>query len=142
MSRRRSTIIIASGGVFGCALLVFMDGAVMASKAKLPYNFLMWLPTLVALLGTFVLSLVKPVYILGTDSDLDDDDDGIKKAKSMFFVGALLLFTSICLSIWKTVDPYGNKGVAWPGAALLVHSLLLMLMNYALFIARAQYDED
>ncbi|GET90135.1 hypothetical protein, conserved [Leishmania tarentolae] len=140
MSRPRSTLIIASGAVFGCALLVFMDGAVTASKAKLPYNFLMWLPTLIALLGTFALLLVNPVHILGIDNDMDDDDS-IKKTKSIFFLGALLLFTSICLSIWKTVDPYGNKGLVWPGVALLVHSLLLMLMNCSLFIARVRYDD-
>ncbi|KAG5475134.1 hypothetical protein CUR178_04585 [Leishmania enriettii] len=120
---------------------MFSDGAVMASKAGLPYNFLMWLPMLVALLGSLVLLLVKPMYILGATAEIDDDEDAIKKDKSMFFLATLLLFTSICLSVWRTVDPYGNKGVAWPGVALLGHSLLLLLMNCALFIARAQSDE-
>ncbi|CAJ1028962.1 Uncharacterised protein family (UPF0220), putative [Leishmania lindenbergi] len=141
MSRRRSTIIVASGAIFMSALLVFVDGAVMASRVEIPYSFLMWLPTLCALLGSFVLLLVKPMYIVGTDTDMDDDDNVIKKDKSMFFLGAFLLFTSIFLSVWKAVDPYGNKGVAWPGVALLVHSVLLLLMNCALFIARMQYDE-
>ncbi|KAK7198178.1 hypothetical protein NESM_000774500 [Novymonas esmeraldas] len=141
MSRRRSVTIVFAGVLFGSAMLVFADGAVMASTAQLPYNFLMWLPTLVALLGSFVLLLVKPAHILNADSDADDDD-GVKKEKSLFFLATLLLFASICLSVWKTVDPYGNEGVAWPGVALLVHTLLLLLMNCTLFFARVQHDGD
>ncbi|KAG5500540.1 hypothetical protein JKF63_03634 [Porcisia hertigi] len=142
MSHRRSGIVIASGAFFGSALLVFADGAVMASRVNLPYNFLMYLPTLVALLGSFALLLVKPVYILGADVDLDDDDYTIKQNKSVFLLGTLLLFTSILLSVWKLMDPYENKRVAWPGVALFLHSILLLFMNCGLFFARAQYDEN
>lgn len=134
-------MIVASGMVFCAALLVFADGAVAASQAAQPYNFLMWLPMLVGLLGSFVLLFVKPARVLSADPDMDDED-AIKKDKGVFFVGTLLLFTSICIAVWKMVDPYGNKGDAWPGAALIVHSLLLLLMNSTLFIARAQHDED
>lgn len=70
-----------------------------------------------------------------------DDEDAVKKAKSTFFVGVLLLFASICLSVWKAVDPYGNSSATWAGVALPVASLILLLMNVTLFSARARRDE-
>ncbi|KPA85221.1 hypothetical protein ABB37_01579 [Leptomonas pyrrhocoris] len=135
----RTFLIVASGALMGTALLVLADGAVMASRASLPYNFLMWLPFLTALMGTFVLLFVNPAHILNPDSDVDDED-AVKKGKSMFFVGTLLLFASICLSVWKAVDPYGNSKTTWPGAALPIVSLIVLLMNVTLFSARTHPD--
>ncbi|KPI87873.1 hypothetical protein ABL78_3030 [Leptomonas seymouri] len=136
----RAVLVVSSGALMGTALLILADGAVMASRVNLPYQFLMWLPTLTALMGTFVLFFVNPAHILNPNSD-EDDEDAIKNGKSMFFLGTLLLFASICLSVWKAIDPYGNHKASWPGAALPIASLIILLMNVAMFSARVQRDE-
>lgn len=125
----------------GIAILVLADGAVVGAGAGYKYNFLMWLPFLVALMGTFVLLFVNPTHILSSDSDMDDED-AVKKDKSMFFVGTLFLFTSICLAVWKAVDPYGGIDEKWAGAALPVASVIILLMNVALFSSRARREDD
>jgi hypothetical protein len=137
----RRVLVVASGGLLGIASLILADGAVMASRVRLPYNFLMWLPMLTAVMGTFALLFVDPAYVLSSDCDVDDEDT-VKKQKGVFFVGTLLLFASICLAVWKAVDPYGNSGAAWPGAALPIGSLIILLMNAAFFIARARRSDE
>lgn len=124
----------------GVALLVLADGAVMAARAKLPYGFFMWLSTLTSFTGTFVLLFVNPTNVLSSDSEVDDEDL-VKRDKSVFFVGTLLLFSSICLSVWKAVDPYGNHGAMWSGSALPIASLIFLLMNVAFFSARIHRSE-
>lgn len=138
---KQPSLVVTAGALFAIAFFILADGCVSAKRSTMSYNFLMWLPAIIGLSGSFVLLFIRPRSLLSPD-EYEEYDDSIARTKILFFLASLLFFASICVAIWKMIDPYSNSGADWPGVAILLNALLLVLMNIVLFFARLSGSHD
>lgn len=141
---KSSSCSIAAGMAFAVALFLIIDGFVFARRALSPYNFFMWLPTLMSLCAMFTFLFVRPEHMLranSQDRDAEDEYDEIR-IKSMIFVGTALFFGALAISVWKLTTPYIDVEAPWPGVALILHVLVLMIGNGFLMASRAGHTDE
>ena len=125
-----SALFAASGAIFAASWFVFFDGFVIASRGGFvdgdtstyfhaePFNFLMFLPGLLALLALAVLACVKPEHIVNDESDESieliggggafggDEESAVIRSKVLFCISFVIFFTGLGLGVWKLIDPY------------------------------------
>ncbi|CCD12386.1 hypothetical protein, unlikely [Trypanosoma congolense IL3000] len=135
----RLLLQFAAGALFSVSLFVFADGLIMAKRTNLPYNFLMWLPLILMFCGMFILCYVD-VRTISSRYELLDDSSAVRD-KAFFFTSVLFMLSGFAVSLWKAIDPYANNGDLWPGASLVIQSILLMASS-ALIFFRNSWDDN
>mmetsp|Transcript_74732 Transcript_74732/g.86768 ORF Transcript_74732/g.86768 Transcript_74732/m.86768 type:complete len:146 (+) Transcript_74732:33-470(+) len=141
---RPQAFYAAAGAVFAAAWFVFFDGLTFAARDDLPYAFPMWLPGIFCLVACIVFMLASPKDVQGEEDFMGGmtDDDAQNRAKVIFFLGSVFCIAGLGVAIWKLTDTYPNSGSSWPGAALVVQSILLIASNGLIIAGRAQPNED
>lgn len=135
---------VGAGAAFSCAWFAFFDGLTIASRDGLPYEFQMWLPGILCLMATVVFMFADPKDIQGEEDFMGGMTDETKqnRAKIIFFMASVLCLAGLSVAIWKLSDTYPNAGTSWPGVALLLQSLLMLIMNGLILAGRAQSNDD
>ncbi|EAN79838.1 Uncharacterized protein family (UPF0220), putative [Trypanosoma equiperdum] len=132
----RALYQFVAGALFSASLFVFADGLIVATQNALPYNFLMWLPSLLMFCGMFVLCYVDAGAISNRYDLMGDGDSS--RDRVFFFASVLFMVSGFAVSLWKAIDPYTNAGVPWPGASLVIQSALLIASFALLFWQKTQ----
>lgn len=140
----QSTFYIAAGALFSSAWFVFFDGMIIAKSIGKPYQFLMWLPCLLSLCGSFAMGLANPQHIFTDGDDMIAFDDSVEEQRSkvFFFIGSLLLLGGLTISVWRMIDPYSNSGDSWPGVAIVLQNTLLAAFAGVLLLARSKRESE
>eukprot|EP00755_Sulcionema_specki_P021865 Sspe_Gene.75131::Locus_46948_Transcript_1_1_Confidence_1.000_Length_638::g.75131::m.75131 len=140
---RPLVLSLLSGVLFGAAWLFFVDGYVIGRQDGNEYEGREWAPGLVGFVAFFMTNLITPQH-LQTGSGLDLEENQVNMNKAWFFFSVLVSFTSVILSIWMMIENFsggsGKKG--YPGIALLLQTLLLMMSSAVFFWARGQKKDD
>ncbi|KAF8275682.1 putative Uncharacterized protein family (UPF0220) [Trypanosoma cruzi] len=136
----RQIFLFFAGALFSLSCFAFADGFIIAKRMGVPYNFLMWLPAIMVIVGMFLFRVTNATVLVDADNLLDDK--GSRREKVLFFIGALLTVGGCAVALWKAIDPYSNLDDAWPGVFLVVQSLLLTLCSGILFFVRLQREDD
>ncbi|KEG10513.1 hypothetical protein DQ04_03631100 [Trypanosoma grayi] len=136
----RSLLYLGAGALLSLSWFTFADGLLMAKQIGVPYNFLMWLPSIMILCGMFVLRFVDAKVIAEADALMEDGN--APREKTFFFVGALLIVGGFAVALWKAIDPYAETSSSWPGVSLVIQSVLLALCSGLLFLVEVQRNED
>eukprot|EP00796_Vickermania_ingenoplastis_P004713 gene4713-3405_t len=141
LEMNQQSLSILAGCFTAAAMIVFMDGLIVAKRSNIPYNFPMWLPQVLSMCGIFLMLFVETEYIVSQDREGDENEE--IKAKCLFFFGCAFLFGSLFTSMWKLSDTYAETPNAWPGIALVVQSLLFLCCSITVFaIKRQNLDDD
>lgn len=137
---KRNVLTTVAGVLFAASVFIYIDGGVVAWRMDLPYSYFMYLPQLLCCLGGILLQLVDLTALSGESSSFGEDTDEIR-SKVFFFISSVSFFAAVAVAIWKLVDPYSRSGDWWPGVAILVQVVLLIVTFVTLFLKR-WVDED
>ncbi|ORC87064.1 uncharacterized protein TM35_000242140 [Trypanosoma theileri] len=130
----------AAGAIFSLSCFAFVDGCITAKQIGVPFNFLMWLPSIMIFCGMFVLSFVDAKVI--ADVDYSFEDSNTQRAKIFFFIAALLMLGGLAVALWKAIEPYSQVNNSWPGVSLVIQGVLLMVCSGIFFYARLKNEGD
>ena len=139
-----------SGATFAMSWFLFADGATFAAEAQKKFVFVMWLPGLLCCVMIVLMGLVN-VKALQESNDDDaamfggggptDDGDGIR-ARVFFFIAATFGLAGMSIAIWKMADTYNTSSDSWPGVALLLQTLCMMVSSGLLVAARMRRPQE
>ncbi|KAH9600298.1 Uncharacterized protein family UPF0220 [Trypanosoma melophagium] len=135
-----SMIHFSAGILFSLSCFIFLDGYITAREMGVPYNFLMWLPSIMIFSGMFLLSFVDAKVIAGGDYSFEDGNT--QRAKVFFFIAVLLMLGGLAIAFWKAIDPYSKVNNSWPGVSLVIQGVLLMVCSGVFFYAKLERDGD
>ena len=128
----------AAGVFFALSWFLFADGLIFARDDGVPYVFLMWLPGILCMVSLVLILLVNPDKIAGSGDDYFStgfSDAEEQKAKILFFLASFVAVSGISIAIWKMSDTYNTAGATYPGVALLLQCVSMIIAMALLFKA-------
>ena len=136
----------AAGVFFAMSWFLFADGFIFARDDGKPFEFMMWLPGILTLVALFMMLLVNPEHISGSPGDdffsSGFDDASAQKAKIIFFLSNVFSLAGISIAIWKMSDTYNTSGATWPGVALMLQCVSMMVAMGLLFWAGKKPSDE
>eukprot|EP01087_Luapelamoeba_hula_P007189 TRINITY_DN1746_c1_g1_i1.p1 TRINITY_DN1746_c1_g1~~TRINITY_DN1746_c1_g1_i1.p1 ORF type:complete len:159 (-),score=23.47 TRINITY_DN1746_c1_g1_i1:200-676(-) len=135
---------LLAGTLFAVAWLVWIDGAVIATHTD-GYVNPPWYAYIIGVCGTVVFILMNMVSLNHMHPfALMFAHDMSAKVRAWLFVSFALGFGVLAAAIFVCVDSYGHeKGTkVWPGVALVVQNVLLLVSSVLFLFARKIDEED
>jgi len=133
-----------AGCLFTAAWLIWIDGAVSGNKFS-DWKEPPWYFYLPGFISTAVLVMMNMVSLNDLHPfSLMFSEDISHRVRAWLFVAFAIGFGALGASIWMCVDAYENQSdlKAWPGVALVLQNVIILLSSVLLLFARKTDEEE
>ncbi|KAL6077661.1 hypothetical protein QOT17_002129 [Balamuthia mandrillaris] len=143
-TRFRHTVgSLFAGILFAIGWALWLDAALISNRLE-GYHAPPWWFYLPGPFATVILLLMNMVSLndLRPSSLLSSEVSG--RVKVWLFFVAFLVFGCLTMALWMSIDEYKgytDKSV-WPGVALVLQSVIILISSLLLMVARAQNEEE